>query len=80
MQRSFIMKNNLRKNLFIFAIFALYAFSGFAAKTENSSYAEILSAYQSGFYPGVIKYAEKFQKSYRFYGETDKEYNFTAAF
>lgn len=58
------MKNNLRKNLFIFAIFALYAFSGFAAKTENSSYAEILSAYQSGFYPGVIKYAEKFQKSY----------------
>lgn len=64
MQRSFIMKNNLRKNLFIFAIFALYAFSGFAAKTENSSYAEILSAYQSGFYPGVIKYAEKFQKSY----------------
>ena len=51
------MKNNLRKNLFIFAIFALYVFSGFAAKTENSSYAEILSAYQSGFYPGVIKYA-----------------------
>ncbi len=33
-------------------------------KTENTLFAEISSAYESGFYPGVVKYAGSFKKQF----------------
>ena len=47
------------KKLFLSILLAFFAFDFFSSETDVFIFNELSSAYNSGFYPGAVQYAER---------------------
>ena len=56
----------MKKCISLFFLFSVMS-AAFAAgfETDVSVFSELSSAYNSGFYPGTVQYADRLEKSFR---------------